>query len=251
MSFKDHFSGHASDYAKYRPTYPEELYRFLATSTPDTKQVWDCATGNGQAAHALAKYFDHVIATDASTQQIQNAVPHEKVEYKVAPAEQTNIEPQSCDLVVVAQALHWFDFYRFFAECQRLLKPGGILAIWGYNLLKIDSEINELLDRFYFETVGAFWPPERKWLEGEYKDIPFPVQEIPCPVFEMSLEWTLYDLCGYLNTWSAVRKFIKKYKKNPVAKLSKQLETEWGEPEHRRMIKRPLFLRAGKLTNEC
>ncbi len=250
MQFKDHFSGHASDYAKYRPTYPEELYRFLAKISPDTKQVWDCATGNGQAALALTKYFNRVIATDASQQQIQNAVPHEEIDYRIAPAEKTNIEAHSCDLVVVAQALHWFDFNRFFSECQRVLKPDGILAIWGYNLLKTNVEIDRVLDLFYVETIGDFWLPERKWLEAEYRDIPFPVQEIPCPVFEMSLEWTLYDLCGYLNTWSAVKKFIKKYEKNPVVELAKLLEPHWGEPELRRLIKYPLFLKVGKLTNE-
>jgi SAM-dependent methyltransferase len=250
MQFKDHFSGHASDYAKYRPTYPDELFGFLASVAPDTNLAWDCATGNGQAALALTKYFDHIIATDASARQLENALQHEKIEYQVAPAEKTDIESQSCDLVMVAQSLHWFDFDRFFSEGKRVLKSGGVLAIWGYNLLKTDPAIDQLLDQFYFKTVGAYWPPERKWLETEYKDIPFPCRELSCPPFAMALEWTLYDLCGYLNTWSAVKEFIKKNQTNPVVVLGEQLQPFWGDPDRPRLIKWPLFLKAGKFTDE-
>jgi len=250
VRFKDHFSGHASDYAKYRPTYPDALYQFLASIAPATVKAWDCATGNGQAALALTKYFDHIIATDASARQIEHAVPHKKIEYRIVPAESTDIQSYSCDLVVVAQALHWFNFDRFFSECRRVLKPNGILAVWGYNLLRTDFEIDKYLDLFYFETVGAFWPPERKWLEAKYRDVPFPFQKISCPAFEMTMEWTLHDLCGYLNTWSAVKNFIKEHGTNPVVELTKQLQPLWGNPSRRRLIKWPLFMKAGKSTDE-
>ena len=102
MSFKDHFSGHASGYARFRPRYPAQLFRHLASLAPGHRRAWDCATGNGQAAVALAMHFERVIATDASAQQIENAVAHERVEYRVAPAESSGLDARSIDAVTVA-----------------------------------------------------------------------------------------------------------------------------------------------------
>ncbi|MEK7716601.1 MAG: SAM-dependent methyltransferase, partial [Pseudomonadota bacterium] len=70
MTFKDHFSQHAGDYARYRPDYPEALFAFLTKSVTQHELAWDCGTGNGQAALGLAGHFDRVIATDPSQTQI-------------------------------------------------------------------------------------------------------------------------------------------------------------------------------------
>ena len=135
MTFKDHFSKQAADYAKFRPQYPPELFEYLGGIAPQRKLAWDCATGNGQAAIALASVFERVIATDASEAQIANAEAHAHVEYRVAPAENSGIESDTIDLVMVAQALHWFDLDRFYAEVMRLLKPGGIFAASASQIL--------------------------------------------------------------------------------------------------------------------
>jgi len=89
MSFKDHFSKQAADYARFRPRYPREMFEYLGRIAPSRALAWDCATGNGQAAVGLAAVFERVIATDASEKQIANAEPHERVEYRVAPAEES------------------------------------------------------------------------------------------------------------------------------------------------------------------
>ncbi len=140
--FKDHFSGHAEKYQKYRPQYPDKLFDYLATCCTAHQTAWDCATGNGQAALALAKCYRQVIATDASVQQIANAVKQSNIDYRVAPAESTTIAANSIDLVTVAQALHWFDIRKFAEEVRRVLKPAGILAVWTYNLLQISPGVD-------------------------------------------------------------------------------------------------------------
>src|SRR6266852_2935036 len=151
MSFKDHFSKQAPDYAKFRPQYPPELFEYLGGIAPQQKLAWDCATGNGQAAVALASVFERVIATDASEAQIANAEVNARVEYRVAPAENSGIESDTIDLVMVAQALHWFALDEFYAEANRVLKPSGIIAASAYNLLQIAPAIDEIVNRYYYE----------------------------------------------------------------------------------------------------
>src|SRR5437867_8320752 len=144
MTFKDHFSKQAADYAKFRPRYPRELFEYLGSVAPSRALAWDCATGNGQAAVELAKVFNRVIATDASEKQIANARSHEIVEYRVAPAENSGIGSETIDLIMVAQALHWFDLDRFYTEGRRVLKLDGVLAASAYNLLHIEPVVDDI-----------------------------------------------------------------------------------------------------------
>ena len=152
--FKGHFSGHAVEYAKFRPHYPDELFEYLALISPRHELAWDCATGNGPAAVGLARHFDSVIATDASAQQIASAELNDRISYRVAPAEASGIDSASVDLILVAQALHWFDIDRFFTEAKRVLKENGALAISSYNVLEIAPEIDAIIWEFYRETTG-------------------------------------------------------------------------------------------------
>lgn len=248
MTFKDHFSTQAAGYAKYRPHYPAALFEYLATIAPAKKIAWDCGTGNGQAALGLAKHFDFVIATDPSEKQIRNAISHEKIKYVVAPAEQTDIAPQSVDLIVVAQALHWFDHEKFYAEVRRVAQPRGIIAVSMYNLLYSEPEITAIVNEFYFDVVGPYWPPERKHIESEYRTIPFPFAEIKPPSFDLETQWNLDELFGYLNTWSATQRFISQHGFNPLEKIAERLASLWGDPESKKRIEWPLHLRVGKVA---
>jgi len=83
-TFRDHFSGHAGSYARWRPGYPRELFEWVASLGGRCRTAWDCATGNGQAAGALAASFDRVVATDASLDQVARAVEYPGVSYHVA-----------------------------------------------------------------------------------------------------------------------------------------------------------------------
>ena len=245
MSFKDHFSKQAAGYAKFRPRYPQKLFDYLGSIAPSRQIAWDCGAGNGQAAIGLAAVFDRVIATDASEEQVANAQPHKIVEYRVAPAENSGIELGTIDLILVAQALHWFDLDRFYAEARRVLKPDGILAASAYNLLHIERAIDEIVNRYYHDVVGPFWPPERRLVE-QFANLPFPFQEIDPPEFEMTAHWNLDHLLGYLRTWSSTQRFIAAKGEDPLEQITDDLRSTWGKPGQRQTVKWPLIMRIGR-----
>lgn len=245
MPFKDRFSAQASEYARFRPHYPRALFQYLAEITPERTQAWDCATGNGQAAVPLAEFFDAVIATDASEKQIANADAHERVTYRVASAEKSELAPGSIDLITVAQALHWFERYAFYAEAKRVLKPNGVLAVWCYNLFRISPEIDRVVANFYHEIVGPFWDFERELVETEYATIDFPFHELAPPAFHMEAEWSLDQVLGYLRTWSATKNFIADRGLDPVTEVEETLQPLWGKAEATKMVAWPLSMRIG------
>jgi SAM-dependent methyltransferase len=244
MTFKDHFSGHAAEYAQFRPRYPASLFVYLANQAPTRDVAWDCATGNGQAALGLAAHFQRVIATDASAPQIEAAERHERVDYLVAPAEQSGLPPSSVDVVSVAQALHWFDIPAFFAEAKRVLKPRGIIAVWAYTFLTVTPETDQIVDDFYRVTTGPFWPPERDLVERGYRDVSFPFHEIAAPQFEMEAHWRLEQVLGYLRTWSTTKRFIAARGFDPVDELGEELRDVW--PDGARSVRWPIHIRVGR-----
>jgi SAM-dependent methyltransferase len=246
MEFKDHFSAQAADYAKFRPRYPRELFRFLASIAPARDLAWDCATGNGQAAVELAEVFHHVIATDASDKQITNAEPHPRVEYRLAPAETSGIEPGTIDLVTIAQALHWFDLEQFYAEVRRVLKPEGVVAAWAYKLARVTPAIDAVVSHYYSDVVGVYWPPERLLVE-KFEELPFPFPEIAAPPFEMLAEWNLEHLIGYLRTWSATQRSMAANQRDPLEMIDRNLRSNWGSGEQLRRVVWPLTVRIGRL----
>ena len=185
MSFKDHFSGHANAYARYRPDYPAELFAYLATLTPRREVALDCATGSGQAAVGLADYFSLVVASDGSVSQLQSAQQHPHVAYVGNLAEQPALRDGTVDLIVAAQAAHWFDHQRFYPEAKRVLKKGGAVALWTYGLANVEPQVDAIVHHFYSDMVGTYWPPERRWVESAYRDLPFPLQEVSAPTFQL------------------------------------------------------------------
>ncbi len=243
--YKDHFSKQSNDYARYRPQYPQELFEYLASLSPGRDLAWDCASGSGQAAAGLAQYFAKVIATDASENQIANAKAVAGVEYQVCPAEQTAIADRCVDLVVVAQALHWFNLGEFYTEVARVLKPKGVVAVWSYNLLQISAEIDVLVAELYHDVLGEFWPPERKLVEQAYAGISFPFAEIAVPKFSMSARWNLDQLGGYLRTWSAVQRYQERRGEDPLLDLQEPLKNSWCEAAQLRTVTWPLALKVG------
>jgi SAM-dependent methyltransferase len=247
MNSTDHFSGHAADYAKARPSYPPELFAWLAGQCRGRDLAWDCGTGNGQAAQALAGHFQRVHATDLSAEQIAQAPSHPRIDYRATPAEASGLADRSCDLVTVAQALHWFCNDSFYAEVKRVLKPGGLFAAWTYTLLKGEPELDALVEDFYRNVVGPFWPTERRWVDLAYRDMPFPVADIDTPAFEIRLEWTLADLLAYLRTWSATQRCMRETGVDPCVALARRLSAIWPDAETRRAIIWPIALRGGRL----
>jgi SAM-dependent methyltransferase len=245
VGFKDHFSARASEYAKARPTYPASLFAALAAGTPDHTLAWDCGTGNGQAAYGLAAHFERVLATDPSQAQISEARPHSRITYKVGAESDSGLESHSAELVIAAQAAHWFDLDAFYTEAKRVLRPGGVVALWCYGLCKVDAEIDQVLLRFYRDTVGPNWPPERRLVDTEYRTLPFPFAEQTFPVSAMELNWSVEDLGAYLQTWSAVTRYTKETGQDPVRPLIAQLAPLWGAVS--RTVSWPLAGRLGRV----
>lgn len=231
--FKDHFSGHAADYAAHRPTYPGRLFELLAERAPARRLAWDAGTGNGQAARALAAHVATVVATDASPEQIAAATPHPGVTFRVGGEDGSGLPDASADLVTVAQALHWFERERFFAEVRRVLKSGGLLAVWCYSMCRTSPEVDAIVDGFYADTVGPYWPPERALVESGYAELEFPFPREPFPDLAMELELDLNGICGYVGTWSAVRRYMAAKGEDPVAALRERLAPVWGDGTRR------------------
>jgi SAM-dependent methyltransferase len=246
MTFQDHFSTQADAYARFRPTYPDALYAWLASVAPARELAWDCGTGSGQAAVALAAHFARVMASDPSREQITHAVPHARVRYVVASAEQPPAEVQGADLVTVAQALHWFDLARFYPALRQVLRPDGVFAAWCYGPMTITPAVDAVVQDYYSNVVGAYWPPDRRHIESGYQTLAFPSAEIAVPTFEMTADWTLEALLGYLDTWSATRRCLVATGSHPLTALRARLAQAWGTAEHR-TVRWPLFVRAAKL----
>lgn len=249
MQQVDHFSPVAADYAGFRPRYPEGLLQWLAEHAPARRCAWDCATGSGQAAVELARRFEQVIATDISEAQLAAAIKHPSIVYRRAPAEACGLADYSVDLVTVAQALHWLDLGRFYAEVRRVLRPDGLLAVWSYGLLETDdAAINHCLRGDYHAIIQPFWPDERRHVEDGYRSLDFPFPEIRAPTFVLTADWALDDLLGYLRSWSASARYRASHGIDPVAAFGTRLAPLWGRPETRRIIRWPLSLRVGRAT---
>ena len=247
MPFRDYFSAQAKEYALHRPVYPQKMFDYLASLAPSKELAWDCGTGNGQAALALAENFQHVIATDASAAQIESAFPHEKIEYRVEPSENTTIASNSIDLITVGTAVHWFDFEAFYQEVRRVSKQNGILAVWTYHFPVIEPEIDRWLEHFYWDTLSGFWPERIHYLEERYKTLPFPFEEIKPPEFEMQAIWELDNMAGFLASWSAVRNLVEAQGESAFDKPIKELERIWKKGTRKRKFRWPLHFRIGRV----
>lgn len=248
-TFKDHFSSHAAGYAQYRPTYPTALVDYLASISPATQLALDCGCGTGQLSVLLADRFERVVATDASAQQIANAEAHPRVEYSATPAERSGLPDASADLITVAQAAHWFDLDAFYKEVRRVVKPNGVVALITYGVLHVERPAAEaILQRFYSETVGPYWPPERRHVEEGYRSLPFPFDEIRSPPLAIEVSWTLADLLGYVDTWSAVRGAEKALGRAPIEAFRTEMAQAWGDAQRRETIRWPLSLRVGQMS---
>ncbi|MHB1326789.1 MAG: class I SAM-dependent methyltransferase [Gemmatimonadales bacterium] len=246
--FQDHFSTGSCDYAAFRPRYPETLFSWVAEQCVAHDLAWDCATGNGQAAVGLAPLYARVVATDASAAQLANAEQRGNIEYRVAPAEASGLSNRSIDLVTVAQALHWFDRPAFFAEVARVAKPGAVLAVWTYNLVRGGGALDPVIDRLYRDILGSYWPADRALVETGYRDIEIPFAELTPPPFDMTACWTFAQLTGYLRTWSAAVRYGTRHGADPLEQVAAELAAAWGDVTQSRVLTWPLAVRAARVA---
>lgn len=238
------FSTQSTEYAKFRPHYPEELYAYLSSLTAEHRLAWDCGTGSGQAAVKIADYYEKVFATDPSEKQLQNAEQRDNIHYEAGRAEGSSLPDHSADLITVAQAFHWFDHPQFFKEVRRVLKPGGTLAVWSYNFCKIAPAIDAAVYHFYEPVLGPYWEKQRKLVEEGYANCEFPLKELKPPTFSMTAQWKVEHLIGYLSTWSSLQTYIKKNGTNPLEATANELRALWNDGSEK-TVNWTLALRVG------
>lgn len=243
MTFADHFSAIAAKYAAYRPAYPPALVdAFVALTTPNV--AWDVGCGNGQLSTSLGEKFARVIATDPSKAQIDAAVAHPRVEYRVGAAEHSDLPDASVDLIVAAQAAHWFDWPRFVGEAGRVAKPGALVALVTYGIMHADGEVGRELMHYYKDVVGKYWPKGRQHVENGYRDLVMPWPAVEPPVLEMRCDWTREELVGYVSTWSATAKLVDAEGAAPFERLQTRLRESCGDA--RIVVRWPLVIKLAR-----
>lgn len=247
MTFEDHYSGHAEAYARHRPRYPDELFSWLATEIPGRALAWDAGTGNGQVAIALTGYVDRVVATDASGDQLARAEEHERVDYRNEPSDRVSLASGSVDLITAGAAAHWFELDGFYREVRRVGKKGAVIALFSYGPRDLADAIGPIVHRFQDEVLGDFWPERIQYVHDRYATLPFPFEEIAVPPLMMRADWTLGDLLAFLETWSASQRFLQQRGTRATDEIAPDLARVWGDPDHRREIRCPLFARVGRV----
>jgi SAM-dependent methyltransferase len=240
----DNFSTGSADYVTFRPDSPAEVFDFIYDHVNSFDTAWDCGTGNGQVACKLAEKFKRVYGTDISNEQIQLAKKKDNITYLQERAEQTSLPDNSMDLIKIAQAIHWFDFEKFYHEVKRVAKPGALIATWTYSTLKLTPEVNEVIDQLYDPITGPYWDKERKLVDTGYSTIPFPFKEIPVPEFQIIRHWDMVQVLGYLRTWSGVKHYVKKEGHDPTLLVLDDLKKAWGS-EPFLQVRWPVHMRAG------
>lgn len=250
-AFPDHFSKIASGYAHYRPRYPAALAEFLAGIAPARELAWECGCGSGQLSVDLADRFERVIATDASADQLAEAEPHPRIEYRCATAERSGLSPGIADAVVAAQAAHWFDLQSWYREVRRVAKSEAIVAAICYGNVLVEEEAGALVERFYGGLVGTYWSPQRRLVDEGYRSIPFPFEEIEAPSLEIRVEWDLPSFLGYVETWSAVRALVEAEGRPRVRSFGAELARAWGPAERTRTVRWPISVRAGRVGSRA
>ena len=241
------FATEAAQYAHLRPTYPENLFAFLSTTAASRDVAWDCATGNGQAATHLARYFGRVMATDESAEMIAQAPRDPRIEYRVAEAEDSGIETDSVDLVTVASAIHWFDLSRFYEEVRRVVRPAGVVAAWTYYTPVFGNDIDAIIERLAQDVLADFWDERLHYVVDEFHDLPFPFEPIEAPPFRTDMGWDMDDLLGYFETWSSSVKYREVNHERPTKQIEDKLARAWGDPEQKRDLHVPLYMRLGRV----
>lgn len=205
------FARRSDAYARARPRYPAALYDWIISQCQLREAAWDCATGNGQAAVDLARHFTRVYASDISPEQVKHGEARPNIIYSTESAERTSYADNQFDLVAVAQALHWFDYDRFWPEVSRVAKPGALFCGWGYAWFESDREVDRHLVEPFREVIAPYWAPNNVvlWRGYQSDEIAFPFERLKTPAVAIELEWEVPQLVAYMQTWSAYKRALE------------------------------------------
>jgi SAM-dependent methyltransferase len=241
------FSSASQQYAQSRPRYPPELFGHLASLVHRHRLAWDCATGSGQAAVSLVGHFEQVVATDLSAEQLRHATPHPRIEYRVAPAERCGLDDASSDLITVASAVHWFDLPAFFTEVRRVLRPGGVLAVWSYHVGHVEPPFDRVFGRLYHDLLSPYFASGARWVDERYETLTLPGEPLPSPPLRVTAEWNLEQMRAFVGTWSGTRRYLREHGKDPLDTVARELEELCGSADAVHAVRWPLYLRVSRL----
>ncbi|XP_077861687.1 putative methyltransferase DDB_G0268948, partial [Saccoglossus kowalevskii] len=213
----------AAAYQKFRPTYPkgvvERIISYLGDKKPGPYNLAvDVGCGSGQSTRILGDYFEQVIGCDVSESQIREAIGNNispNVEYR--NGSDRNIPAADCtvDLVTSAQASHWFNRNKFYKEVDRVLKPRGCFAVYGYGFAQLQSNTNgkqlqSIYDDFFRKPLYGLLRDEIKQVEQRYTHFSMPYAESERDdTFSIEIDYSVADFVGYLSSTATYNEYLK------------------------------------------
>ncbi|MEM7706852.1 MAG: class I SAM-dependent methyltransferase [Pseudomonadota bacterium] len=242
------FESGGKRYASYRPSYPPALADALAGCLQNRRLALDVGCGSGQLTQLLSPLFDQVLGIDPSEDQLAQArlkAQHlSNLTFRQSPAEHTGVADGSVDLVVAAQAAHWFDLPAFYEESRRIASPRAAIALVTYGVPYINHWVNTIFQQGYWQRVHEFWPPERAQVESGYADLDFPFAAIDFPSFQESQAMTCDEFTGYITTWSAYKNAVARGCRDRFDDFFARLERAWPGSATCEVVW-PIVVRAG------
>lgn len=242
----DHFTHQSIASATNHPRYPEELFDYLAGLSTTTHRAFAFDVRNDQAAHCLASRFDEVIAADPNHSKRSKTYSTGCLHYLCSAAGEIPLTEKSIDLITVSQAWHWLEANILEQEARRVLRPGGLLAVWGFNLLRVDEPISALVNRFYFHELKDYWPDNRKSHVQPYAEFPIHLTPLPTPVFAMHQSWTATQLLEYVLSWATTQKLISAGKQAVYDNFFQDVMEKLGGDDKLLSISWPLNLKVAR-----
>lgn len=249
MNAPNEFHTGGQRYARFRPTWPDDIARRLAELVPNRELAVDVGCGAGQFTGTLAPLFTRVLGVDPSASQ-RGAAPQSmpsNVTIAAGDAARFPCDDGSVDLITAAQAAHWFDLNRFYTECRRVARANAVVALltYGSPCIEVQSCDGDPL-RSYQDVVAPWWPDERAHVENGYSELYFPFRELAWDATAMRHTWTAEEVRGYASTWSATKRARRAGLDVDMA-LNELAERLKGPAT----IVWPIRARAGRITEDC
>ncbi|GFS27901.1 trans-aconitate 2-methyltransferase [Elysia marginata] len=217
-------------YSEFRPRYNDDLFRaivdFCKETNPNLNLAVDVGCGPGMSTIGFCKYFKKVMGVDVSETQVACApkdIPN--CEFKVGYSDKLPfIKSGSVDLFCSGESFNLMPHKETFAEADRVLRPGGTIALFGYDVLRADKpEINEVIQKMFVKFL-PYWPKESTLIFDKFRDITLPYSDYKRRedlkiVDKMNLE-------QYLGLMKSLWPFVAYCKDHPEVDLAKELRTD-------------------------